>query len=482
MKTNLVRLALLPAIVGCSQSWASSQQAAQRCPPGAIEIEPEQPIQQAAEKAGKNAVICLKQGIHRLQEVRPLSGQSFYGETGAVLNGAKLLTAFDREGPLWTAEIGMLYQRRHGQCKQGYETCDFPNRLIIDGAFLRRALKRADVRAGWFFFDAEAAKVFFSDDPTGKQVEFSVAPHAFRSKADNVRIHGVTVEKYSTPAQLGAIEGKDGGNWSVEACTVRLNSGAGVSVGERGRITGSDIYRNGQIGAVMVGKDLRLEGNVIWENNRLGFDFTWEAGGVKIAESENVVIARNFAYRNDGPGLWCDINCRHVLFENNRVEYNADAGIFHEISYRAVIRNNVARFNGLARRGWYWGADILIAASENVDVYQNEVTTRDGGSGIMLIDQGRARPDGGTYRTSGNFVHNNVVEFKGDGFMGGASDTAETHQNFSVIETGGNQFDNNVYKVRRQSRVRFVWGHKIWDRTAFQRIGQEPRGRFQIID
>jgi parallel beta-helix repeat protein len=297
-----------------------------------------------------------------------------------------------------------------------------------------------------------------------------------------VRIHGVTVEKYSSPAQRGAIEGKDGSNWTVDGCTVRLNSGAGVAVGHGGRITGSDIYRNGQIGAVMVGRDLMLQGNVIWENNRLGFDFTWEAGGVKIAASENVIVERNFVYRNDGPGLWCDIDCRNVVFKNNRVEYNSDVGIFHEISYRAVIRDNVVRFNGQARRPWYWGADILIAASENVDVYRNNVTTRDGGAGIMLIDQGRTKPDGQTYRTSGNFVHNNIVEFMGDGFMGGASDTAETHPNFSIIETGSNQFDNNVYKVKHQSHVIFVWGHKTQDWTEFRQIGQEPRGRFQFID
>ena len=49
---------------------------------------------------------------------------------------------------------------------------------------------------------------------------------------------------------------------------------------------------------------------------------------------------------NDGPGLWCDIECRNVVYENNLVENNQHIGIFHEISFKAVIRNNVVRHNG----------------------------------------------------------------------------------------------------------------------------------------
>ena len=41
----------------------------------------------------------------------------------------------------------------------------------------------------------------------------------------------------------------------------------------------------------------------------------------------------------------------------------SDIGIFHEISFNAVIRNNVVRHNGSGNRGWFWGADIVVAAS-----------------------------------------------------------------------------------------------------------------------
>ena len=55
-------------------------------------------IQAAVDQAGANAAFCLKNGVHRMQVVRPLDGQSFYGEGGTILNGSRLLTEFTREG------------------------------------------------------------------------------------------------------------------------------------------------------------------------------------------------------------------------------------------------------------------------------------------------------------------------------------------------------------------------------------------------
>ena len=45
-------------------------------------------------------------------------------------------------------------------------------------------------------------------------------------------------------------------------------------------------------------------------------------------------------------------------------------------------------------RGWFWGADIVVAASQDVEVTGNTVTVEPGACGIVLIDQGR-RSEGG---------------------------------------------------------------------------------------
>lgn len=449
------------------------------CPANAIPIAPGASIQDAVDKAGENATFCLKAGVHRLQVVRPQHGQSFQGEGRAILNGARILTGFRREGAIWAASHKPLMETRTGECATGFETCNFPHRLFMDDKPLRRVLNKSKLRAGFFFVDNEAGKLFIADDPEGKTIEESVARFAFESYAPSVSIRGLIIEKYASPAQMGAINGRNGANWVVANSETHLNSGAGVTLGSGGRITGSNIHHNGQIGAVMVGTNVVFKGNELWENNVSAFDSHWEAGGIKIAEADGVIMADNHVHHNHGPGLWCDINCRDVIYEGNVVEYNQGAGIFHEISFNAVIRNNTLRKNGLENFGWYWGADIQVAASEGVDVYGNTITTRDGGAAIILIDQSRPKTPDGKYKTRNNNVHHNWVAFEGAGSAGGASDAPEGDENYSIIEGGGNLFDSNIYQMAEpNSKATFVWGHAIYNWATFRKQEkQEPSGQ-----
>ena len=64
-------------------------------------VEPEASIQAALDRADEGAAFCLKNGVHRLQVIRPKWGQRFHGEGRTVLNGSRLLTTFSREGPYW---------------------------------------------------------------------------------------------------------------------------------------------------------------------------------------------------------------------------------------------------------------------------------------------------------------------------------------------------------------------------------------------
>src|SRR5262249_32266175 len=156
---------------------------------------------------------------------------------------------------------------------------------------------------------------------------------AFSSDARDVGIRNITVEKYANSAQSGAIDGRSAANWQIENVEARWNSGAGIALGSGGQVRGSDIHHNGQIGVVGNGVKLEIDDNAIWANNTRGFNFKWEAGGVKIALSDGVAMHNNYVHDNVGPGLWCDIECRNVVYERNVVARNHDAGIFQEISF-----------------------------------------------------------------------------------------------------------------------------------------------------
>jgi parallel beta-helix repeat protein len=446
------------------------------CPPDAIALSPGTSIQAAAETAWPGASFCIKAGVHRLQFVAPKAGQKFFGEPGSVLNGARVLTRFERDGNGWVAPGQTQIGVKHGDCAKTHPACSLSLGFFIDDKPLQQVASKAELAPNRFFFDQAAGRIHFVDDPAGKQVEATVARYAFKSPADNVLIKGLVIEKYYTPAQQGAVQGKEGKGWRVERTELRFNSGVGVAVGTNGAIVDCRIHNNGQLGATAGGTNILLEGNEIWANNIYGFDSDWEAGGVKITNSDRVTLRDNLVHHNAGPGLWCDINCRDVMYEGNTVEYNAGPGIFHEISYAAVIRNNTLRENGQAALPWFWGSEIQVAASQDVEVYGNAMTVRPGGRAIMLIDQNRKRETGGYYKTQRNNAHHNEITLLGAGWTGGVSDARTGAENYSIIENGGNRFDHNTYRVMDGVHPQFIWGRAVRDFTGFQGQGQERNG------
>jgi hypothetical protein len=455
---------------------------ASSCPTNAIAIAPGTLIQEAVDRAGENAVLCLKNGVHRAQAIRPRSGQRFYGEGQTVLNGSRQLTDFKRQGDRWTAKLLLPLRRPHGECLPSAPFCNHPEAIFVDDRPLTRVSSRSQLASHTFYVDGAEGLLYLADDPTGRKVEMAVAYFAFESTAANVSISNLIVEKFANSAQMGAIDARKGTGWIIENCEVRLNSGAGIGAGSGSIVRNCDIHANGQIGIAGHGRDISIEHNHIWSNNIYGFDGTWEAGGAKIALSDGVRFVDNYVHDNNGPGLWCDINCRNVLYERNLVEGNHDIGIFHEISFNAVIRDNVLRHNGLGDRGWFWGSDIVLAASEGVDVISNRITVASGRCGIVLIDQGR-RDNGNRYKTRNNTVLANEMTFEDSVCAGGVSDAKPGAENFAIIADGRNLFDRNTYRMRRPGLdARFVWGHDVTDWNGFRRRGQEGSGQLLLSD
>jgi Right handed beta helix region len=370
---------------------------------------------------------------------------------------------------------------KHGECLPSAPACDQPQAVFFDDKPLTKAPSRDALASNEVYVDYTGGRIYLADDPTNHKVEATIAKFAFEGGATDVVIGNLTVEKYGSPAQRGAIHAREGSRWVIEKCVVRLNSGAGISVGTGSRVRNCDIHHNGQIGVEGDGKDILIEGNRIWSNNVYGFDPEWEAGGVKIAESDGVTLRNNHVHDNNGAGLWCDIECRNVVYEDNLVENNRHIGIFHEISFNAVIRRNVVRHNGSWRR-WFWHADIGVAASQDVEVTGNTVTVEPGACGIVLIDQGRRSETGKLYKTRNNTVQGNEMTFEGAPCAGGASDTKPEDENFAIIADGNNRFDANTYRVLGTSPARFVWGQDVTDWEGFRSNGLEQSGRLVLID
>jgi len=182
-------------------------------------------------------------------------------------------------------------------------------------------------------------------------------------------------------------------------------------------------------------------------------------------------VRGNLVHHNHGPGLWTDIDNIDVLYEGNRVADNTEMGIFHEISYAAVVRNNVVERNGFDSPGWLYGAGILIAHSPNVEVYGNTVTGNF--NGIAGIQQNRGSGAYGPYALENLWVHDNVVSMT-RGLTGVAQDIGDN----TVFTGRNNRFDRNRYCLGGNARY-FAWANGERTTTEWvQTYRQDVNGTF----
>jgi parallel beta-helix repeat protein len=285
--------------------------------------------------------------------------------------------------------------------------------------------------------------------------------YAFSGSATDVVVQGFEVRNYSTRKQFGAVH-TTGSGWIIESNNIHHNAGAGVSVdkADRAVIRNNSIHHQHQLGiAVRYSTGTLVEGNEIAFNNWLKeYDWGWEAGGSKFWNTDGLVVRGNNSHHNHGPGLWDDHNNINILYEDNLIEDNYANGIFHEISYKATIRNNTIRRNGFGHTAWLWGAGILIATSQNTEVYGNLV--EDNFNGITITQQQR----GSDWRAYNNTIHHNIVR-------GGASGAVSDDGDNTLFEN--NRFYSNTY----YGSTTWAWdGKRPLNWSQWQNTGNDTNG------
>ena len=444
--------------------------------PAGLEIPPGQNIQTQIDSSPEGTVFRLKAGVHRLSAALvPRNSQTFVGEPGAIISGARLLTSFSRSGSAWS--IGGQSQEGSGggECRSTSPRCMRPEDLFINDVLMQHVGSLSAGGPGKWYFDYGADTIYIWDDPTGKRVETGVAPLAFGGSASNVTISGLVIEKFASPAQHGAIKG--GSVWIIDGNEIRFNHGIGLHMANSRRVVNNYIHHNGQMGVGGSSSSALVENNEIAYNNTAGYNSYWEAGGTKFTFSRYLTLRGNFVHHNDGPGLWTDIDNIDVLIESNRVEDNALSGIFHEISYRAVIRNNVASRNGTARPDPYWvdGAGILVVASPDVEVYGN--TLVDNWQGITGLDASRGSGAYGSHTLQNFYVHDNTVTQMNSVSGSGRTGVGHVQSLTAVFTSQNNRYVNNTYRFGTITRP-FFWMNKELTEAEWRSYQLDVTGTF----
>jgi parallel beta-helix repeat protein len=435
-----------------------------------VELVPGADIRSEIDRHPGGTTFCLRPGLYRNQEVTPKSGDVFVGSADVVLSGARVLDGFERQGDVWAIGGQTQESEPHGECLAEAPRCNRNEDLYVDDALVRHVADRDAVGPGTWYFDYGADTIYLGDDPAGKRVEVAVTDRAFGGAAADVTLRGFTVEKYANATQHGAIYPERATGWVIDGVTARWNHGAGVgwTLSDHMTLRGAVLAHNGQIGVVGDGDDNLVEGNEIFGNNTAGVDPGWEAGGAKFGGSQRLVIRGNDSHDNDGPGLWTDADNREVLYEGNRVVRNSGAGIFHEISYDAVIRNNEVAENGLGSHDWCYGAGIQISASRNVEVYGNRLS--DNARSIVGIAQDR----GADHVVSNLDVHDNVTA--NSEVVGSITGLCRDDEGLAVYAPeSNNRFTHNNYLG---SGHEWYWDDGPMTFEEWQRRGNDRAGNF----
>jgi parallel beta-helix repeat protein len=323
----------------------------------------------------------------------------------------------------------------------------------------------------WFI--GEAGAILDGKDAT----PYAFEPDTIGPFPNYVRIKGLIIQHYASPIQHGAIVaggGKFGSTigWVVENCEIRYNAHVGIKLGDKMKVLNNFIHHNHQIGISGSGDSVLVQGNEIAYNNYLKeFAFGFELGGAKFIKTRHLLVRGNRVHHNQGNGLWTDMNNIYTVYENNTVDDNSGAGIFHEVSFDAKVRNNTTRRNGFAR-GWVTGAGILISASANVEVYGNEVL--DNKQGIVGIQQERIVKGVSFSKNLKNLnVHNNTVRLSGTGVTGIVEDTGD----LGVFTSRNNRFQGNSYDLGSYTTP-FRWMRKSLNKVEWKAYGQDTNGTF----
>jgi parallel beta-helix repeat protein len=297
-----------------------------------------------------------------------------------------------------------------------------------------------------------------------------VTEFAFGGKgAEGVTIRGLVIEKYASELQAGVVRNVSGSyDWLIEGNEIRFNQGIGVKSASGWRIVGNYIHHNEQLGLGGAGSNMVIDGNEIAFNNaEKTVNPFWGGGGAKWVHSTGLVVRNNYVHDNYGPGLWTDGYNVNTLYEGNIVVGNWHAGIKHEVSCDAVIRNNTVEGNGFGNDGWVAGAGILIANSPDVQVYGNTVRYNNDGIGGVHAD--RTVSDSPCPVVLKNLsVHDNVIAMN-VGQTGVVTNTSDP----VFSDQWNNRFDHNTYVLGSGDQY-YRWAGATVTTDQWKAYGQDP--------
>ncbi len=453
-------------------------------------------IQAAINGAGANSLVCFDAGTYRLTgKLAAQTGQKLHGAPGAILKGSVVLTGAIASGSNYAFSNVAFVQASVDTHAKGWcedlvtYPCAYYEDVFLNGKPLQRVTSLAAVKAGTFFNDYAAKKVYLGSNPAGQTVEIGRTKFAFEIGANNVTIEGFIVEQFAQGMDGAAIVFGTGTGQVIQNVESRYNHASGAVSFATGTIFRNNRFHdNGQTGASASNDvGVTMDHNDFIHNNIFGFMKNDAAeGGLKIDLLSGAVITNNYVANNLSFGIYFDENADNALIDHNYVEGNWAAGINYVFNRTAKITNNTVLDNGndyVNGRGGAQCTDqtniaclnagIHIVNSSDVEISGNFV--KDNANGIALAEYTRSQaglswtvPD-----TKNAYVHDNTV-YVGSHSSGMRQYGGPAGYN---ITTSNNRFQHNTYHLVSLTNPYF-WFNSLKTRDQWKALGQDTTSTF----
>jgi parallel beta-helix repeat protein len=295
---------------------------------------------------------------------------------------------------------------------------------------------------------------------------------AFAGGALGVRIQDVEITGYSSDSTLGAIQGYDAEDWTLQNLNVHDNYGYGALLRNHFTVLGGTFHHNSRLGiSVWQGSGGLIDGvDLSFNNPDTLFAPLNQAGGIKIEQSDDVTVHGCHVHDNVGPGIWYDGDNRGSLISGNTVTDNTHVGILYEISYSGVIQGNTVVGNGVVEKAVY-GSGILVANSQDVEIHDNVL--RQNSDGIVAHRENRGSGAFGVYEVRNLWVHDNDIEIPSGhaGMLDFIGDNAMLH-------SLNNRFDRNRYDITGNALPFYAGALDPSSVSAWRALGQDQNSTF----
>lgn len=350
-----------------------------------------------------------------------------------------------------------------------YPLAAHPDAVWIDGVEQTQVGSVSALKAGTFYVDYNASKLYVGSNPSGRSVAASTLQQAVSLRAPGTVLRGIGFRRYADSVWQQGVITAYYPSMTLENVVVADAATAGIGFfKENSTLRNVTVTGAGQIGVQASYADgLVLDNVSIRNSNDQNFNPTPSAGGFKVTTTRGVDLRNSEIIGTNGNQFWADQSTYDIDLIGNNITGGTRWGVVLEISSTGTIADNVIANNAFD--------GMVVSDTDKMNIWNNTIvgnkraairivqdTRRIEQLNVSGHDKRRAQPDlSMPWVVRNTVIGNNIL-------TGGATDTSEPilrvqswERAFAASEMLASS-NGNVFSQTRAGAPSYVtiWGRK----------------------